>query len=78
MIRMAVLFNGSIYMSVVRTEGRLTELCVCVFGFTVPVGTRSPHKDSKTKKTCTSRAISPVPTRKKAGLVLGVRFRVRS
>ena len=46
-------------------------MCVCVFGFTILVGPRSPHKDSKT------RNISPVPSSKKAILGLGIRIRVR-
>ena len=50
---------------------------VCVwFGCTSLVGTRSSHKDSTTRKIRTSGDISPVPTRKKYILGLGVRFRV--
>lgn len=52
-------------------------MCVCVFGFTIIVGTRSSHKESKTRTIRTSGDISLVPTRKKAILGLGVRFRVR-
>lgn len=48
---------------------------MCVFSFTILVGNRSPHKDSKTRNIRTSGNILPVPTRKKA--ILGVRFRVR-
>ena len=53
-------------------------VCVCVLVFNFLVGTRSPHKDSKSRNIRTSWDISPLTTRKKAILGLGVRFRVRA
>ena len=50
---------------------------VCVFGFTLLVGTRVPHKDSQIKNIRTSGDILPVRTRKKAILGLGFRGTIR-
>ena len=56
-----------IYCLVFCVRGACVCVCVCVFGFTIFVGTRSPHKDSKTRK---GGDILPVPTRKNA--ILGL------
>ena len=46
-------------------------VCVCVFGFTILVGTRNPHKDCNWD-------IIPVSTRKKVfSLTVWVKIRVR-
>jgi hypothetical protein len=47
----------------------------CVFDITSLVGTRSPHKDSKTRNIHTSGDISSVPTRKRA--ILGLEYNNR-
>jgi hypothetical protein len=49
---------------------------VCVFGFTILVGTIT-HKDIKTRKVSTIGDILLVPTRKKSILGLGVRLRAK-
>lgn len=49
---------------------------MCVFGFTILVGTIT-HKNIKTRKVSTIGDIFLVPTKKKAILRLGVRLRVK-
>jgi hypothetical protein len=60
-----------------RSIGGLKRECVCVFGFTILVGTISPHKDTKTMNIWTKWDILPLLTWRKAVSGLGVRFKVR-